>query len=469
MKPQPGPQRQFLRSRADIAIYGGAAGGGKTWCLLAEPLYHIRNREFGAVVFRRTYPEIMSQGGLWDESLKVYPHTGATPSKAACQWVWSGGGKVSFSHLQHDTDVLRWMGSQIPLIEFDELTHFSESTFCFLLSRNRSTCGVKPYVRATCNPDPNSWVLNWIRWWIDERTGLPIPERSGVIRWFIRVGDALRWGNDPHQLAADNPGTQPKSFTFIPAKLSDNKILEQADPGYRANLLALPTVLREQLLGGNWKISLGNRFRQEWFGRWEHKEISGYRLTRHDLPPKRIDGFRQIIQICDPAASERSSADWTVVGTFGITQAYDLVWLHALRFQKDIPEIPAAIEANYRYWKPAYIGIEAVASNSAVMRLCRRLPMVVVPLTPGGNDKLVRATQAMHLAHDGRIFLPTDASWLAEVEREVFAFTGIEGKDKNDDCVDVLSYACDALQGRIDRQGASRQAPHAHGRELQAK
>ena len=72
IRPQPGPQTQFLSSPADIAIYGGGAGGGKTWALLMEPLWHSANPDFGAVFFRRTTVQIRNEGGLWGESVKLY-------------------------------------------------------------------------------------------------------------------------------------------------------------------------------------------------------------------------------------------------------------------------------------------------------------------------------------------------------------------------------------------------------------
>jgi hypothetical protein len=75
--------------------------------------------------------------------------------------------------------VYDWQGAQIPLICFDELTHFRAHQFFYMVSRNRSTCGVRPYIRATCNPDADSWVANFLAWWIDPETGFPIPERAG--------------------------------------------------------------------------------------------------------------------------------------------------------------------------------------------------------------------------------------------------------------------------------------------------
>jgi predicted phage terminase large subunit-like protein len=128
--------------------------------------------------------------------------------------------------------------------------------------------------RGTCNPDADSWVAELIAWWINQDTGYPIPARAGVLRWFIRIGDSIIWADRPEDLAehkAPNENGElvpipPKSLTFIPAKLSDNRALMAADPGYLANLMALPLVERERLLGGNWKIraAAGLLFRRGW-------------------------------------------------------------------------------------------------------------------------------------------------------------------------------------------------------------
>ena len=258
---------EFLRNKADICIFGGSAGGGKSWSLLLEPLFHKDNANFTAVIFRRTYPQIVQPGGLWTQSSKVYPGFHAIPNQTACKWTFPSGATVQFAHLQHDKDVHSWMGSEIPLICFDELTHFSEEQFWYLLSRNRSTSGVRPYVRASCNPDADSFVAKLLEWWIDQDTGLPIPERAGQRRWFVRVNDALEWSDTPAQLIFKHPGSIPKSLSFVPAKLEDNPALMRADPNYLANLMALPLVERERLWRGNWKIrsAAGLVFNEAWF------------------------------------------------------------------------------------------------------------------------------------------------------------------------------------------------------------
>jgi len=275
IKPQ-AAQEPFLATPADFALFGGSAGGGKSFSLLLEPLRHVSNPEFGAVIFRRTYPQVTNEGGLWDTSMAIYPALGGVPSESALEWRFPAGSTIRFAHMQHEATRLNWQGSQLPFIGFDELTHFTRRQFFYMFSRNRSTCGVRPYVRATCNPVPpddpvGGWVHEFVGWYIDP-DGYAILERSGVLRWFVMANDALRWADDPDELRALYPDLEPKSFTFIKSSVYDNPILLDADPGYLANLQALPLVEREQLLGddkrgGNWlvKPAAGKVFNRGWF------------------------------------------------------------------------------------------------------------------------------------------------------------------------------------------------------------
>jgi hypothetical protein len=177
-----------------IAIYGGAAGGGKTWALLMEPIYHIKTVPgFGAVIFRRTFPEITNEGGLWDNSYELYLQLGGKPNQTDLSWEFPPyGNMIKFAHMQHEHDRFKWHGAQIPLIGFDELTTFTATQFFYMLSRNRSTCGVTPYLRGTTNPDADSWMAKFIGHWIDS-DGYAIPERSGEVHWFVRVDDTPVW------------------------------------------------------------------------------------------------------------------------------------------------------------------------------------------------------------------------------------------------------------------------------------
>jgi len=266
---------------------------GKSFAELLEPLYHVAVPGFFCVTFRREYTQITNAGGLWDESMLLYPNFGSKPLKGNLSHTFPSGARVEFDHLNGESSVLSWQGSQIPLIQFDELTHFTKSQFFYMLSRNRSTCGVKPYVRATTNPDADSWVAEFISWWIDQTTGVYIPERSGVLRWFIRINDTIIWGDsrqelidkygDPELDAEHDEQVKPKSVTFIGASIFDNRELMRKDPGYLANLKALPLVERERLLGGNWKVrkSAGMYFRRHWTPIVEAVPASGVDWVRH--------------------------------------------------------------------------------------------------------------------------------------------------------------------------------------------
>lgn len=265
--PQPGYQEIALSSPADIVIGGAAAFVGKTFALLLDPLRHIHIKDFGGVIFRRTSVQIRNEGGLWDTSEKLYPICKAEPRESSLDWQFPSGAKISFRHLEYEKNKFDWQGAQIPFLAFDELTHFTESMFFYLLSRNRSGCGIRPYVRCTCNPDPESWVYKLIEWWIDPETGFPIRERRGIIRYFIKYGDHYIWGdsyNEVYEKAEhivkpmmDESGLKAsdfiKSITFVSGSIYDNKEGLRGDPSYPGNLLSQDEDTRRQLLEGCWK------------------------------------------------------------------------------------------------------------------------------------------------------------------------------------------------------------------------
>lgn len=268
LAPQAGPQTLFMASEADIVIYGGAAGGGKTYALLLEGLRHKDVKGFGAVIFRHNFTQITAEGGLWDTSHKIYDQVAGAESRKSpkLHWRFTDKAKIHFAHISCEVDLKSWQGTQICYMGFDELTHFTRHQFLYMLSRNRSTCGVRPYIRATCNPDADSWVADFIKWWIDQDTGYPIKERSGQIRYMAVLNDTIYWGDTRDELVekynADSKDC--KSVTFIASSLQDNRILMETDPGYMANLKAMTEVDRERLLNGNWKIkaSAGKFFKR---------------------------------------------------------------------------------------------------------------------------------------------------------------------------------------------------------------
>ena len=283
--PQAGFQMNFLKTPADVAVGGGSAGAGKSFALLLEFTRHAHRQGWNGVIFRRTLQQVVAQGGLWDTaeglftSMLVNTDKGVKPiavkqNKNSHTFTFAKGATLQFSHLQHEKDKTGWQGSQIGYLGFDELTHFTESQFFYLLTRNRSTSGISPYTRATLNPQGEGWCKDMISWYLypddypdTKLAGLPIPERAGNLRYFTRYKGKYIWGNTKHEVLDLLPAdvargytlTDIKSFTFIPGTLEDNKILMSIDPSYRANLLAQDEVLVEQLLGGRWLADKNDR------------------------------------------------------------------------------------------------------------------------------------------------------------------------------------------------------------------
>lgn len=441
IKPQPGPQYDFLATPADIAIFGGAAGGGKSYGLLLDPLRHFNNQAFGGTIFRKTSVQVRNEGGLWDESMQVYPLFGARPSESTLTWRFPSGMSMGFAHLENDKAVLDWQGSQIPWQGWDELTHFSMYQFFYMLSRNRSAiAGVRAKIRAGCNPDPDSWVRKFIDWWIGA-DGFPIKERCGQLRWFIRMNDEFIWADTAEEILEKygrGDEIQPKSLTFIPSKLQDNKILMQKDPGYLANLLAQDRITRARLLEGNWNIraTAGSLFKREWF-----------RVV--DAVPA---GWIQAVRFWDRAATKpyegNPDPDWTrglklykyPNGRFCVV---DLKGTRDTPFQVEDLIKNTASQDTYAVkvmsqQDPGSAGVSE-AYNFVSMLAGYDVETVVI-----NKDKVTRAKPVSAQSEAGNILIMR-AAWNDEFFTELENFP--EGN--HDDIVDVLSGAFNALAGGL--------------------
>lgn len=295
IRPNPGPQEDFLACSADVAIYGGQAGGGKTFALTVDPLRWVGDRDFGGVIFRRQSVDLVGSGSIWEEAQKIYPLIGAKSRESPNrEWRFPSGSLIEFRHLKEEADKFDHQGKQYGFIGFDELTHFTEGQFWYMVSRLRSIAGLHAYIRATCNPDPDSFVRLLIDWWIGE-DGYPIFERSGVLRWFVRDGDELFWFDSREEAVGAYPNASPMSLTFIAAGLADNP---KGDPDYKARLEVLPRVERERLLGGNWNVRAisGEVFKRSWYSIIDHldpklivSECRAWDLAASEVSPKNKD------------------------------------------------------------------------------------------------------------------------------------------------------------------------------------
>lgn len=284
IKPSPGPQTEFLKASADIVIYGGSAGGGKTFALFLDILRYANYKNFVGVIFRKQMTQVTNSGGLWDKALELFKQLEAIPNATSrylkfpyakkdkdgniTEYVVGAGGKIQFSHLNNDYDRFNWQGTEVPYIAFDELTHFTFEDFTYLMSRNRNTNGFPNLIRATCNPDPDSWVREILDPWIDRETGFPIPEMSGKVLYMVIENEKFIFSENREELEYDADGNKrfPKSITFIPSKITDNPYLAN-DASYRASLDAMPEYERKQLRDGCWlyRPNKGLVFSKDWF------------------------------------------------------------------------------------------------------------------------------------------------------------------------------------------------------------
>lgn len=474
VQPQPGPQTEFFKSKADIVIYGGQAGGGKSWALVAEPLRRIKNKGYRAVMFRRTSPQLTGHGGLWDECQEIYRAFGAKlRGGAELDATFPSGAVVSFCHLQHEKNKFDHMGLQYCAEFFDELTHFSETQFFYMLSRNRSSCGIRPYIRATCNPDPASWVAGFLSWWINQETGFAIPERSGILRYFIRVQDEIVWADSKEELIEQYEGYKPDdilSVTFIPAKLDDNKILLSRDPGYKAKLKSLSKIERARLLEGNWKIAEGSQISRDDLNWYSVNEGNfEFNLTKHSFSIPMVK-CRRIATIDTAGTSKEKAAEkrgkepsWSVCGIWDIVGQYvttangarvvlqELVFLrHVWRARVNWTELKERVPDVLQTWNVSKAYIENAHFGQPLKTEIKGIQTELIgPVLPGMDDssngaKLERAIASgmLALVENRKLFLPRDdqqEKWLNDYINELTNWTG--HPDEQADQIDVTSYA----------------------------
>lgn len=463
--PQPGPQTTFLSSPADIAIYGGAAGGGKTFALLLDPLRAVAKQGFACVFFRRESVQITASGGVWDKAQDLYGQAGASFRQAPqLEARWPTGSVIQFRHLQHDSDRLSWQGAELACILFDELTHFSEAQFWYLVSRNRSTCGVRPWIRASCNPEPG-WVADLLAWWIGD-DGYAIPERSGVLRWFLRRDDELRWfDSEEEALEHCDEGERPRSLTFVSASLDDNPALTEADPGYRAALLSLPTVERERLLAGNWQVATGAELYR--YARWMH------------LHPRKLPGGLRWVRYWDLAATEPSPSnpdpDYTASALIARHRDRDgNEWLYVRdgqwcrRSPSGVEDLVREVGERDGRSVPVWVEEEPGASGKLLVRHFGRsvLPRHAVKGDRPSGEKVSRQRPVVAAAENARLVFVDEeshADWIVQAKR--WASTYPEGKRDFWDAVaggfKVAPVTRDVDATRQRRHSATRQTPGA--------
>ena len=248
-KPNPGPQTDFLAASEREVLYGGSAGGGKSYAMLADPLRYMGHPAFSGLLLRHTTEELRE---LIFKSQELYPKIwpGIKWSERKMQWTAPSGARLWMSYLDRDEDVLRYQGLAFSWIGFDELTQWATPyAWNYMRSRLRSTAPDLPiFMRATTNPGGRGH--HWVKkMFID-----PAPYGTTFDATDIETTEVLRY-----PAGHSKAGKALFKRRFIPARLSDNPYLSETGD-YEAMLLSLPEQQRRQLLEGDWDIKEGAAF-----------------------------------------------------------------------------------------------------------------------------------------------------------------------------------------------------------------
>ena len=302
--PNEGPQTEFLAAGEREVLYGGAAGGGKSFGLLADPMRYFSNPNFNGLILRRTNDELREL--IW-KSQELYPRAfkGAKWAEKKSQWTFPSGAKLWLTYLERDQDVLRYQGQAFSYVAFDELTQYpTPFAWNYMRSRLRTTDSTLPiYLRATTNPGGigHGWVK---RTFID-----PAPANTKFVAKDIDTGKDLVYP-EGHEKEG-----QPLFYRrFIPARLSDNPYLMEGGQ-YEANLLSLPETQRRQLLEGDWAVADGAAFPE-------------FRQIDHVIEPYDIPSDWVRFRSCDYGYASFSAVHWFAIDpSYGTLICYRELYL----------------------------------------------------------------------------------------------------------------------------------------------
>lgn len=321
-KPNPGPQTEFLASSEFQVLYGGAAGGGKSYALLADAIRDAWHPEHAALVIRRTLDELRE---LINKSKTIYPeaYPGATWSVKNSTWTFPSGATVWFTYADNDDDLTRFQGQAWNYIAFDELTHWpTPNAWDFLSSRCRATSGLDRLMRATTNPGGvGAW---WVkRMFID-------PAEHGEAFWATDIStqnNSVMVYPEDHS-DKDKRGRPLFKRRFIPARLSDNPYLFK-DGQYEATLRGLPEAQRRRLLEGDWDVTEGAAFPE-------------FRRSVHVCEPFKIPNSWPKFRAADYGYREPACCLWFAVDYDGCLYVYRELYgpgLDAIKFAERVIEL----------------------------------------------------------------------------------------------------------------------------------
>jgi len=239
-------QARFLALDEREALFGGAAGPGKSWALLVGALQYVTISGYNAIIFRRTFQDLKLPEALIHRSLEWLTPTDAKWKDQDHVWNFPSGAKLAFGYLEYEKDKYRYQSAAFQYIGFDELTQFEESQYLYLHSRLRRLETQRVPLRIRSASNPGGTGHEWVK------------------RRFIPDDYDHEEPKPEYRKTVMLPNGEPSTVVFVPAKLEENVYLDRRT--YIQNLYQLPTVERERLLRGDWRImDSGGMFQRDWF------------------------------------------------------------------------------------------------------------------------------------------------------------------------------------------------------------
>lgn len=288
--PQP-KQAALMQRPENEALYGGAAGGGKSDCALAEALRQVHIPHYRGIILRKTYPQLTD---LVDRSYELYKgaYSRAKYNDSKHVWTFPSGAKIYFGSMQHTKDRLNYQGKHYDFIDFDELTQFSWDEYSYLFSRNRPNGeGTRCYIRAQANPGGIG------HGWVKERFITAAPPMQTI------------WTKLKYAKPGGGVGIKWHSRIFVPSTVFDNEKLLANDPDYVARLAAMPEAEQRALLYGDWDSFSGQVF-LEWRNNIDHYED---RVNTHVISAFKVPSTWKIYRSFDWGFAKPFSVGWYAV------------------------------------------------------------------------------------------------------------------------------------------------------------
>lgn len=435
----PQPKQQIFMSRGEYeALYGGAAGGGKSDALVIEALRQVNIPHYKGLILRKTYPQLAE---LIEKSLNYYKraYPKAKYNTSAHIWTFPSGAKVVFGSMQHTKDKTNYQGKAYDFIAFDELTHFTYDEYSYLYSRNRPNgAGTRVYIRATANPGGIG------HGWVKERFITPAPPMKTM--W-----EDVKWRSpDGKEHSAR------LSRIFVPSSVYDNPALLENDPMYLQKLAAMPEAEKNALLYGDWDSFSGQVF-TEWRNNSEHYED---RIGTHVIAPFKIPDAWKVWRGFDWGFSKPFSCHWYAADHDGriycIRELYGCTgepntgvkWEPA-RVAKEIKRIEAE-DANLKDRKIYGVADPAIFNDGGTESVARLMERQGVYFEPGDNRRIDGKMQIHHrLAFDENgipllYFFSTCKHMIRTLPALVYDETDVEDVDTDgeDHAYDDLRYIC---------------------------